>query len=58
MYTIYAIQSYNHNYIYVGQTINLKERLIRHNKGYEKTTKFYRPFILIYTKECISRIEA
>jgi putative endonuclease len=58
MYTIYAIKSCTHNYIYVGQTNNLEERLKRHNRGYEKTTRYYRPFVLIYTEKCYTRPEA
>ena len=48
MYFVCAIQSLSRNYIYVGLTSNLKDRIDRHNKGYEKTTKPYRPFILIF----------
>lgn len=55
---IYAISSINKKYIYVGFTNNLERRLKQHNLGYEKTTKPYLPFILIYTETCDSRIEA
>ena len=58
MYTVYAISSIKHNYIYVGMTSNLEDRLRRHNKGYEKTTKFYAPFLLIYTELADSRPQA
>ncbi len=58
MYIVYAIKSCTHNYIYVGQTKNLEERLNRHNKGYERTTRYYRPYKLIFTEECIDRIDA
>jgi len=58
MYHVYAISSQVKRYIYVGLTSNLEERLRRHNKGYEQTTKAYRPFKLIYKEECDTRIEA
>ncbi|MCW5518197.1 GIY-YIG nuclease family protein [Muriicola sp. Z0-33] len=58
MVWVYAISSLEHNYIYVGTTINVVERLERHNKGREKTTKFYSPFELIFTEKHNSRIEA
>ena len=58
MYRVYAISSQIRKYIYVGLTSNLEERLNRHNRGYEKTTKPYRPFKLIYTEHFNSRIEA
>jgi putative endonuclease len=55
---VYALKSLNKNYIYVGITKNIDERLKRHNQGYEKTTKPYRPFILIYQETFASRVEA
>jgi len=58
MYTVYAISSIPKNYIYVGLTSNLSDRLNRHYKGYEKTTKPYRPFKLIYSEACNTRLEA
>jgi putative endonuclease len=58
MYTIYAIKSVVKNYIYVGLTENLNIRLKRHKSGYEKTTRSYRPFVLIYSEECETRPEA
>ena len=55
VFVVYAIKSLNKNYIYVGQTINLQDRLKRHNSGYEKTTRSYCPFQLIYTEEYSDR---
>ena len=58
MYYIYAISSLSKNYIYVGMTSNIDERIERHNKGYEKTTKPYRPFKLIYSEVLPDRLQA
>lgn len=58
MFTVYAIKSIARNYIYVGMTQDLEQRLLRHNQGYEKTTKPYCPFDLIYTEEHPTRDEA
>ena len=58
MITVYALKSLRRNYIYVGMTQNLTERFNRHNKGYERTTKPYRPFKLIYSEKFNSRKEA
>ena len=58
MYIIYAIASLKRQYLYVGMTANLEKRLIRHNKGFEKTTKPYTPFLLIFTEEAEDRIIA
>jgi len=58
MFYVYAISSIKHNYIYVGLTQNLDDRIKRHNDGRERTTKFYRPYELIYSEACNSRPEA
>ena len=58
MYTIYAIKSLYKNYIYVGLTSDLENRIHRHNSGYEKTTKPYRPFNFIYTEIAENRESA
>ena len=58
MYTIYAIKSLTRNYIYVGMTSDLTKRLDRHYNGFEKTSKPYRPFELIYSEIVDTRIEA
>ena len=57
-YFVYAIKSKVRAYIYVGMTNNLKRRISDHNKGYNRTTKPYTPFKLIYTEKFPSRIEA
>jgi len=58
MYTVYAISSIEKNYIYVGLTSNIERRFNEHNSGYEKTTKPYLPFVLIYQEKCDTRPEA
>ena len=58
IYYVYAISSLARNYIYVGITNNLDRRIGDHNKGYNRTTKPYLPFKIIYTEEFNSRAEA
>jgi len=58
MFFVYAIRSINRNYIYVGLTSNIEERVLRHNSGFEKTTKPYAPFQLIYSEKAENRVEA
>lgn len=58
MFTVYAIKSLNHKFIYVGMTENLDERLKRHNNGYNKSTKLYAPFELIYSEQVKTGEEA
>lgn len=58
MYYVYALKSINRNYIYVGLTNNLQRRVNEHNSGYNKTTKPYAPFVLIFHKKFPTRQEA
>ena len=57
-YTIYAIQSEVDNRIYVGMTTNLENRLKEHNQGKTRSTKGFRPWILIYNEMVETTIEA
>ena len=57
-YYVYAITSLSRNYIYVGISNDIDRRIQEHNKGYNKTTKPYLPFKLIYSEEFPSRAEA
>lgn len=58
MYQVYAIASISRKFVYVGITSDLTKRLDRHNSGYEKTTKPYAPYELIYSEEAIDRPKA
>ena len=58
MFYVYAIRSLIKNYIYVGLTKDVEERILRHNSGYEKTTKPFRPFELILVEEVLNRAQA
>lgn len=48
MYYVYYIKSINTDFSYIGSTPDLKKRLIDHNSGKNQSTKFYKPFRLIY----------
>ena len=58
MYYVYAIKSLNRKYIYVGLTKDVSLRIQRHNKGYERTTKPYRPFVLFHLERLPYRLSA
>jgi len=58
MYYTYAIKSEIRNYIYVGITNNPNRRINEHCRGYEKTTKPYRPFKTMLIEKYSNRIEA
>ena len=58
MIYVYALKSFEKNYIYVGQTENVIVRFHQHNNGEEKNTRYYAPFELIFSMECKDRLEA
>ncbi|GAG04104.1 unnamed protein product [marine sediment metagenome] len=46
------------NWVYVGRTDDLRKRFKEHNLGKVKSTKFYRPFILVYYEAYYSKKDA
>ena len=52
MFYVYVIKSTIDNYIYVGHTNDLKERISEHNNGKVESTKHRRPFTIIYYEAC------
>ncbi|MDR9410229.1 MAG: GIY-YIG nuclease family protein [Balneolaceae bacterium] len=44
--------------IYIGMTNDLRRRISEHQNGYERTTKPYRPFKLIYYESFPDRKKA
>jgi putative endonuclease len=52
---VYALSSVERNYIYKGMCADVIKRFHRHNNGFEKTTKPYKPFLLIYSEEFENR---
>jgi len=51
MYFIYILSSFKTDRYYVGCTNNINQRLKKHNKGYVRSTKSYRPWKLVYQEE-------
>ena len=58
MYWVYILESQLNASYYIGYTQNLDDRLSRHNSGYEKYTKKYIPWKMIYNTPMNSRGEA
>jgi len=58
MIVVYAIRSLVRNYVYVGMTNDLERRLSEHNNGENRSTKVYRPFVLIYLESFPDRRSA
>ena len=47
-YYNYVLKSLKDNNMYIGFTTNLDNRLEQHKKGQVASTKFRRPFMLVY----------
>jgi putative endonuclease len=58
MFYVYSIKSLTRNYIYVGLTNNIERRFVEHNNGENRSTKAYKPFVLIFTEQFETRQEA
>ena len=58
MYYTYILYSIKLNAFYKGETINISDRLHRHNSGYEKFTKLGTPWILLWKEVKSSKSEA
>lgn len=48
MFYVYLIQSDKDNCLYTGSTSDLRKRLLEHNQGLNKSTRYRTPFKLIY----------
>lgn len=58
MFYVYAIKSVTRNWIYVGLTNNLERRITEHNNGENRSTKAYKPFVLIFSEQYETRRKA
>lgn len=58
MYFVYALKSEKDGRIYVGMSSNIENRVREHNNEKTKSTKGFRPWVLIYEEKMNSRIEA
>lgn len=55
---VYILYNKDKNYIYIGYTENLRQRLNEHNGGYSKSTKSYLPLELIHYEAYKSKNDA
>jgi len=59
MYFVYVLRSKKNNKRYIGYTSkDVRERLLKHNTGSSKWTRYNGPFELVYADECCSIQEA
>jgi putative endonuclease len=55
---VYILRSLKDKKYYIGETSNVKARLLFHNSGRQRLTKRRIPFVLILTETFTSRAEA
>jgi putative endonuclease len=55
---VYILYTEKFDKFYIGQTDDVTNRLHRHNSGYEKATKPYIPWVMVWYTEKPSRAEA
>ena len=55
---VYILESQKDNGWYTGYTSDLKKRLSEHQNGYTSSTKYRRPWKLIYYEACLSEADA
>lgn len=58
MFYVYIIKSNKCEELYIGSTNDLKDRLIKHNKGLVKSTKNHKPYKLLYYEAYDSELDA
>ena len=58
MYTAYILKSKIGEHYYIGYTNNIKNRLQKHNSGSNKSTSYYRPWVLVYTENFLDKKSA
>lgn len=58
MFYTYVLKSQKDGKMYIGSTNDLKRRISEHNNGKSSSTKYRRPFILIYYEAYYSEGDA
>ena len=58
MHYVYVIKSSLNEFLYIGQTHDLRERFARHNSKKEIATKAYAPYKLVYYEAYANKKDA
>ena len=58
MHFVYILYSQTFDSFYIGYTKQLDVRIAQHNLGLTKSTKAKRPWVMIYSEEFESQIDA
>lgn len=51
---VYILQSQKNNTYYIGSTNDIKQRIQQHNSGNVKSTKYKRPYKLIFCQQFLN----
>ncbi|MEK7611315.1 MAG: GIY-YIG nuclease family protein [Patescibacteria group bacterium] len=51
MYTVYVLKSTKDNKLYIGCSKDVLKRLLEHNSGKNKSTRYRRPFNLVFKED-------
>lgn len=51
MFYVYVLKSKEYGKFYIGVTRNIVKRLSQHNSGAVRSTKPYKPWMVVYTEE-------
>jgi len=57
MWYVYVLQN-NKDKWYIGSSKDLRKRILRHNSGKNKSTKYGIPWKLIYYEACLNKKDA
>lgn len=57
MWYVYVLQNKREHW-YIGSTKDLRKRILRHNSGKNKSTKYGIPWKLIYCEACLNKEDA
>ncbi len=55
MYYTYVLVSDKDKRLYIGWTVDLKNRVAKHNSGLVASTRLRKPFKLIYYEACLNK---
>jgi putative endonuclease len=58
MYLVYVLESETFNRVYIGMTNDLQRRIKEHNIGKTKSTRFYKPWKIVFVESFPGRKEA
>ncbi|KKR56733.1 MAG: Excinuclease abc c subunit domain protein [Candidatus Uhrbacteria bacterium GW2011_GWF2_40_263] len=58
MFSTYVLYSEKFDRYYIGSTSDYEKRLKRHNAGHTKSTKPFRPWVMVYREDFETRTEA